>query len=223
MTTTVEQLAETMQAVPVVDEWKWTKTGMPLDLYGKENAIVIHASSANPASSGLRIYLESNMIRYEGHMNAGFVARVVYSWQKIVDAWIERKVTPPAAGETHHPITWPAIEGIARRIAEEVCKELLKQQSPDGRIQAAIAGILRKCPGVVRVRYNKGTDHDGDPCFYFRVVISDDLAQDSKKLLAQCEQIRGEIFEAVQETDLFPFINFRSVGEQALLKEPDWE
>jgi len=90
-------------------------------------------------------------------------------------------------------------------------------------IEAAIARVQESIgPDVVRIRYEIGEDWSGDWAIFFRIVLTDDAARNRL----------GEVADKVvwgldQQLDfpgmgVFPYHNFRSVSEQAMLQEPAW-
>ena len=91
-------------------------------------------------------------------------------------------------------------------------------------IDAAIAKLPKKL--VVHVRYNQGEDHDGDPCVFFRVLLTDKAAKSifdrSKPADAIASVVRHAIHPLVPE-GLHAYFNFRSESEQAQMKEKEWE
>lgn len=118
------------------------------------------------------------------------------------------------------------VEQIARRVAEEVVRSILAE-TPNDQIDAAIKLILANFPGIVRIRYNLGEDQSGTPAAFFRVLISDALAE-----IAGTEDFAGisrDLSRRLENIPLlcaagrFPYVNWRSVSEQARLKCKEWE
>ena len=123
-------------------------------------------------------------------------------------------------------MTEQEVEQIARRVAEEVVRAILAE-TPNDQIDAAIKQILADFPGVVRIRYNLGEDHSGTPAAFFRVLISDalaeivgteDFAEISRHLSGRLENI-----PLLCAAGRFPYVNWRSVSEQARLKCKEWQ
>ncbi len=123
-------------------------------------------------------------------------------------------------------MTKQEVEQIARRVAEEVVRAILAE-TPNDQIDAAIKQILADFPGVVRIRYNLGEDHSGTPAAFFRVLISDalaeivgteDFAEISRHLSGRLENI-----PLLCAAGRFPYVNWRSVSEQARLKCKEWQ
>ncbi len=90
-------------------------------------------------------------------------------------------------------------------------------------IQAAIDQVESSlAPDVVRIRYEIGEDWSGQWAIFFRVVLSDDAAKHRLR-----EVGAKVVWGLAQHLDfpglgVFPYHNFRSVSEQALLREPAW-
>jgi hypothetical protein len=90
-------------------------------------------------------------------------------------------------------------------------------------IQAAIDDVVRSLtPEVVHIRYEIGKDWSGEWAIFFRVVLLDDAA---KRRLR--EIVSKVVWGLARQLDfpamgVFPYHNFRSVSEQAALKEPAW-
>ena len=76
---------------------------------------------------------------------------------------------------------------------------------------------------VVRVRYNIGEDHSGDPSIFFRIVISDAASRDDTLMEAtgRIEKILIDVIHPIENWGLFPFFNFRGKSEQDQLKGKD--
>ena len=117
-------------------------------------------------------------------------------------------------------------ERVARRVAEGVVRAILAE-TPNDQIDAAIKQILADFPGIVRIRYNLGEDHSGTPAAFFRVLISDalaeivgteDFAEISRHLSGRLENI-----PLLCAAGRFPYVNWRSVSEQARLKCKEWQ
>jgi hypothetical protein len=90
-------------------------------------------------------------------------------------------------------------------------------------IEAAIARVQQSVgPDVVRIRYEIGEDWSGQWAIFFRVVLTDDAARSRLRDVAT-----RIVWGLAKELDLpgmgvFPYHNFRSVSEQAMLQEPAW-
>lgn len=90
-------------------------------------------------------------------------------------------------------------------------------------INAAVSEVVRLlAPDVVHIRYDVGEDWSGDWAIFFRVVLSDDA---SRKRL---RQVAAEVVSGLADRldfpsmGLLPYHNFRSVSEQAVLREEAW-
>lgn len=90
-------------------------------------------------------------------------------------------------------------------------------------IDGAVARVQQSIgPDVVRIRYEIGEDWSGQWAIFFRIVLTDDAARIRLRDVAT-RVVRG----LAQQLDypglgVFPYHNFRSVSEQAVLQEPAW-
>jgi hypothetical protein len=90
-------------------------------------------------------------------------------------------------------------------------------------IQAAINHVEKSlAPDVVRIRYEIGEDWSGQWVIFFRVVLTDDAARHRLREVAT-----KVVWGLAQQLDfpgmgVFPYHNFRSTSEQAMLQEPAW-
>lgn len=81
--------------------------------------------------------------------------------------------------------------------------------------------VLR--PDVVRVRFRLGQDHDGDDAIFFNTLLSDDTAKGNLiAITSRVHQICETVTDA-NEHGWLTYFNFRSVSEQAKLKDQEWE
>ena len=94
--------------------------------------------------------------------------------------------------------------------------------------QGKIATAVRKAqkalgPDVVRIRYSLGEDWIGESAAFFRIVLSDD-ASHIVRLREIAQRVTATIVREVkpEELGLQAYFNFRSVSEQAELKEESW-
>jgi hypothetical protein len=90
-------------------------------------------------------------------------------------------------------------------------------------IAAAIENVLRSIgPDVVRIRYDIHEDWSGQWAIFFRIVLSDDAAR------RRLREVRTKLMWGLAEEldfpgmGVFPYHNFRSASEQAMLQEPAW-
>jgi len=90
-------------------------------------------------------------------------------------------------------------------------------------IEAAIVHVQQSVgPDVVRIRYEIGEDWSGQWAIFFRIVLTDDAARN------RLREIRTSVVRGLaQQLDfpgmgVFPYHNFRSLSEQAMLQEPAW-
>ncbi len=97
---------------------------------------------------------------------------------------------------------------------------LINQGQIASRVESAAKSLA---PHVVRVRYHLGEDWSGTPSIFFRVVLYDSASQEPD-LHAVTEHISGSLLKKVKadEFGLQAYFNFRSLSEQAELKEADW-
>ena len=95
--------------------------------------------------------------------------------------------------------------------------------SKQAEIEAAIARVQHSIgPDVVRIRYEFGEAWSGQWAIFFRIVLTDDAAR------RRLGDVRTSVVRGLaQQLDfpglgVFPYHNFRSVSEQAMLQEPAW-
>jgi len=90
-------------------------------------------------------------------------------------------------------------------------------------IEAAIHEIERNLASdVVRIRYEIGEDWSGQWAIFFRVVLTDEAAKRRLREVA-AKVVRGLARQLdFPSMGVFPYHNFRSVSEQAALREPAW-
>jgi len=91
-------------------------------------------------------------------------------------------------------------------------------------INAAVSEVVRLlAPDVVHIRYDIGQDWSGDWAIFFRVVLSDDASK-----VPRLHKITREVVQRLEDRldfssmGLFAYHNFRSVSEQAVLREEAW-
>ena len=94
-----------------------------------------------------------------------------------------------------------------------------KQAEIDAAISQVVADLS---PDVVRIRYDIGEDWSGQWAIFFRVVLSDDAARRRLR-----DAITNVVVGLAHRLDfssmgVFPYHNFRSVSEQAVLQEEAW-
>jgi hypothetical protein len=96
--------------------------------------------------------------------------------------------------------------------------------------QSKIAVAVRKAanllaPDVVRIRYSLDLDSTGDDAIFFRVLLSDKASREDR-LFETTQRISRKILDVVEPMEKFglgSYFNYRSVSEQAELKEAIWE
>jgi hypothetical protein len=90
-------------------------------------------------------------------------------------------------------------------------------------INAAVSEVVRLlAPDVVHIRYDIGQDWSGDWAIFFRVVLSDEAS--NKRLREVATEVVWRLSDRLDYSSmgLFPYHNFRSVSEQAVLREEAW-
>ena len=90
-------------------------------------------------------------------------------------------------------------------------------------INAAVSEVVSLlAPDVVHIRYDIGRDWSGDWAIFFRVLLSDEASK--KRLREVVTQVVWRLAERLDfaSMGLFPYHNFRSVSEQAVLQEEAW-
>jgi hypothetical protein len=95
--------------------------------------------------------------------------------------------------------------------------------------QAEIASGVKRAeaalaPDVVRIRYSLADDWTGDPSIFYRVVLSDEVASREEELGETAERVIEAIRNEVdaEQFGRHDYFNFRSLSEQAELKDPKW-
>ena len=90
-------------------------------------------------------------------------------------------------------------------------------------INAAVSEVVRLLePDVVHIRYDIGEDWSGDWAIFCRVVLSDDASRTRlRKVATDVVSRLGELLD-FSSMGLLPYHNFRSVSEQAVLREEAW-
>jgi hypothetical protein len=84
-------------------------------------------------------------------------------------------------------------------------------------INAAVSEVVRLlAPDVVHIRYDIDQDWSGDWAIFFRVVLSDEASN-----MPRLREIRSAVVSRLAERLDFSS-NFRSVSEQAALREEAW-
>ena len=105
--------------------------------------------------------------------------------------------------------------------------------------QAEIAKGVKKVekmfkPDVVRIGHTIRENWMGDPAIYFRVLLSDAAAKKFVDAVTNRREGGRELPEKIKEAmekqvdplgkwGLFPHFNFRSVSDQAYLKDKEWD
>jgi hypothetical protein len=90
-------------------------------------------------------------------------------------------------------------------------------------IAAAVAEVERSlAPDVAHIFYKIDTDWSDEWAIYFRVVLSDDAGENRlRQVVANVESRLSDVLD-FQALGLRSYHNFRSVSEQAALREDVW-
>jgi hypothetical protein len=91
-------------------------------------------------------------------------------------------------------------------------------------VNAAVSDIVRLLsPDVVHIRYDIDRDWSGDWAIFFRVLLSDEASKN--RLSDVVSKVVWRLSERLDfpSMGLFPYHNFRSESEQAVLREESWE
>ena len=94
-----------------------------------------------------------------------------------------------------------------------------KQREIEDKVRT-LAKRLR--PDVVNINYNIAQDWSGDWAIFFRVLLSDEAS--TKRLREVSTNVVGRISETLDFPALgvFPYFDFRSQSEQAVLQQAAW-
>lgn len=93
-------------------------------------------------------------------------------------------------------------------------------------VAARVAELERKfAPDVVRIRYTIQNDYSGDPAIYFRVLLTDEASRPPGlyKLTRKIDDTIWDEVDSLNRWGRFPYVWYRSVSEQADLREAIWE
>jgi hypothetical protein len=98
--------------------------------------------------------------------------------------------------------------------------ELAKEPQIDAAVTEVVSQLS---PSVRRIRYDIEQDWTGQWAIFFRVLLSDDASKPGN-LRQIVPRIIWTMSERLNLPDLgmFPYFNFRSETEQALLRDPAW-
>lgn len=97
----------------------------------------------------------------------------------------------------------------------------IARQQAINAVVSEVASLLAR-DGVVHIRYDIGRDWSGDDAIFFRVLLSDEASR--TRLREVSTQVVWRLSEHLDfpSMNLFPYYNFRSVSEQAVLQEETW-
>jgi hypothetical protein len=90
-------------------------------------------------------------------------------------------------------------------------------------INAAVSEVVRLlAPDVVHIRYDVDQDWSGDRAIFFRVILSDEAS--GTRLREVAAKVVSRLAERLdfRSMGFFAYYNFRSVSEQAVLREEAW-
>jgi hypothetical protein len=91
-------------------------------------------------------------------------------------------------------------------------------------INAAGAEVVKVfSPSVKYIRYDIGQDWSGQWAIFFRVMLSDDAAQNRLRDIVPRVMWGTSDRLDIPNLGLFPYFDFRSESEQAKVPEPAWE
>lgn len=92
------------------------------------------------------------------------------------------------------------------------------------KINAVIADVCNQlAPDVKRIFFNYGTDWSGDEAVYFRILISDDAAENRLRETMKKTTSMLDSRLDLESLGFFVYYRVRSVSEQAALREKSWE
>ncbi len=115
-------------------------------------------------------------------------------------------------------MTEQEVELIAERVAIRVMARW-----PRVYIDQLVGDILREVPGVVRIRYDLKKDHDGEDAVFFRILVADEVCPKDEVRDEIVEAVQRRMFAAFEACNLFPYVGWRSVSDQARRKSKEWE
>ena len=90
-------------------------------------------------------------------------------------------------------------------------------------INSAVSQVIAQLsPSVQSISYRIAQDWSGQWAIFFRVLLSDEAS--ARRLRDITDQVVWRMSERLNlpELGLFPYFDFRSVSEQAMLNEPGW-
>jgi hypothetical protein len=102
----------------------------------------------------------------------------------------------------------------------DVTADLSKQPQ----IDAAVTEVVKELsPSVKKIRFDIDQDWSGQRAIFFRVLLSDD-ASEPINLREIAPRVVWRMSERLDlpRLGLFPYFNFRSEAEQALVKDLAW-
>ena len=90
-------------------------------------------------------------------------------------------------------------------------------------IAAAVAEVERiSAPDVAYIRFNISEDWSGDPAVYFRVMLSDQAAQNRLLEVAELVESRLEDRLDYESMGLRAYCHYRRQSDQARIRDKEW-
>jgi hypothetical protein len=117
--------------------------------------------------------------------------------------------------------TWSG--DVPVRYAQDEDPMYLPSADSKQQVNAAVSEVVNLlAPDVVQIRYDIGRDWSGDWAIFFRVLLSDEASR--MRLREVTTQVVRRLAERLDfpSMGLFAYHNFRSVSEQADLREAAW-
>ena len=95
------------------------------------------------------------------------------------------------------------------------------QHEPE--IRAAVERVKARFPQVQYINFNLGDNHYGDPCIFFRIVVSDDVSDIGDQLKLKRKITVALMNEArTYENGFGSYYDILNVGELAAHPLPGW-
>ena len=90
-------------------------------------------------------------------------------------------------------------------------------------IKSAVDKLREQCPEVVDVSYTMREDSTGDPSLFFRIVLTDEAANEDT-IANTARRIRTFLFDEIRPIEnwgLRSYVNFSSFSEQKRRMDPE--
>lgn len=80
-------------------------------------------------------------------------------------------------------------------------------------------------PGVVKWRSTFSEDWSGDPAIFFWVTLDEEVSKRDKlpEVTSAFQKLVTDRIDFQNDWDLIPYFNFRSLSEQAILKDEEYD